>query len=875
MEGKIKGNNLVLENQFLKKELFVSRKRIVGSQITNKLSGSVLSSDKGEEFLLHFRCGFITQTVACSELKAEKAEYEESGTFTILCITFKSFNIRNSEVIIKLFYELSSFDRFCKKYVDISFAKKGDKDIVLDYIELSDTRFSEKMKSWCLPKQKDSHISGFAMGLGQPCYVDSFFFGCEFPACLSTIEHNTVSVRIFSGRTLQKLARNGSYKSYKYVWGVSESDIFAEVQKSFYSYIKTISKPVRFRTQYNSWYDNMLNINKENVYSSFLEIDKGLTKYGTKALDCFVADDGWNDYSKKFWCFNGKFPHKLTPFAELSENLGSRFGVWLGPRGGYTNDTIKFAKQIEKGGNGYVNKSAREICVASDRYCKKTGDLLLSFIDEFHLNYFKLDGFAKKPCKNKKHDHMTGGYKDMYFYTDLWEKWIDVFQKINQRGGSDFWINLTCYAPPSPWLLQYVNSIWMQISDDIGFIGRKGEISDKDRTLNYRDERYFDFYKTRQFQLPQRCVYNHDPIYGNEAKISMTDSQFREYLFTMATRGTAFWELYYSHSMMNEAKWRINRAALSFVEENMEVLSNSLIFGGRPSLSQIYGYSCFTDYEGIVCLRNSADREMSYTLNLDEEIGVSRLFSKASITTILPYTTQQSDELYSYGDNITVTLKPFETRIFHFNRPLKVIGADYVRALSGTELEVSFNQFINAEKLACDRNPIESVKLLDDYMTAVISFKNSFEKTNSITLKDVSDIMGNSADINLSFDYYENNLVVYGISGTGDFSVKATLEGEAPCVLMQQGDEVLVEITDEGYVRFRVGIDEIISRKSVKDVVQVTAVRERNGVMKLYLNGVLDIGRNSLNTSITEANAQCYDPVKVKIFNKALSFDEV
>lgn len=876
MAINITQKSYTIENQFLKKEVFINKKRIISGKITNKVSGSYLDGlDRSEEFCLCFKCGLISQEVKSSELKIEKEEIESIGTFEKLTVTFKSIRIRNSDIVIKAVYELSGFERFFKKYIDISFGKKGTKNIVLDYIELSDTQFGSTLKSWCLPEQKKSHIPGVLLSLGQPVYVDSFYFGCEFPAALNTIKDNTVSVRTYSGKTLHELTESGSYTSYKYVCGVSESDNFAGVQKSFYSYIRTISKPVKLRTQYNSWFDNMLNITEENVTSSFLEADKGFSKYGVKPIDSFVADDGWNDYSKGFWTFNSKFPERLTPFMNLSESLGSRFGVWVGPRGGYTTDTIKFARQIEKAGNGYVNKQAHDICVASEKYAAKTGDMMLEFMDSFHLNYFKLDGFAQFPCKNKKHDHMVGGYKNMYFYTDIWEKWIKVFEKMNAKGGSDFWINLTCYAPPSPWFLQWVNSIWMQISDDIGFIGSQREVSDKDRMLSYRDERYFDFYKTRQFQLPQRCLYNHDPIYGNEAKVKMTDDEFRDYLFTMATRGTAFWELYYSHNMMSEGKWRINRSVLSFLENNMEVLSNSVIFGGRPSLSQVYGYSCFNESEGIVSLRNSANRPMEYILKLDENIGVGKAFPKSSLTTILPYTTKQTEELYGYGDTLTVSLKPYETKIFHFNRPLKVLEATYVKSRGMTELEVSFNQFVDVSKITCSENAVKSVKILEDRMTAIVTFENGFDRDNKLTLKAVCDIMGNSADIDVSFDYYENNIIMYGISGSTDFAVKATLESEKECVLMKQGDEIILEVTSDGYIRFRVGIDELKSRSTVKDVVQVTAVRERNGVLKLYLNGKLDCGRNSLNTCIKNENAYCYDSVKVKIYNKAIAFDEV
>ena len=129
---------------------------------------------------------------------------------------------------------------------------------------------------------------------------------------------------------------------------------------------------------------------------------------------------------------------------------------------------------------------------------------------------------------------MVGGFRNMYYYTDVWEKWIALFEEMNAKGGSDYWLNLTSYTPPSAWFLQYVNCLWMQVSNDVGFIGKKDQVSDKDRMLTYRDDRYYDFCRERQFQFPLSRMYNHDPIYGNEAKVELTDDEFRDYLFTMA-----------------------------------------------------------------------------------------------------------------------------------------------------------------------------------------------------------------------------------------------------------------------------------------------------------------------------------------------------
>lgn len=870
----VNDKTVVYENTYYKKEVFINKNSISSAKIVNKLSGSYLDGlDKSEEFSVCFKKGFFKSVICASQLKIDNIKNDVKDNTNIITVFFKKHKVKGSEVVFSLVYEFYEDKPYFNKYITIT--SDGKKQLILDFVELGGTEFGTTLKNWCLPKQNKSHVPGIGLEMGQPVYVDSFYFGCEFPAAINTIKENTVSVRTFSGKSLTELCKNGAWTSYKYVCGVSPSDNFAEVQKSFYSYIRNISKPVKLRIQYNSWFDNMLNITEENVTASFLEVEKGLTGSGIRAIDSYVADDGWNDYGKGFWTFNSKFPERLAPFMKLSESLGSRFGVWVGPRGGYTTDTIKFARHIENAGNGYVNKQAHDICVNSEKYARKTGDMMLEFMDSFNLNYFKLDGFAQNPCKNKKHDHMVGGYHHMYFYTDLWEKWISVFEKMNDKGGEDFFINLTCYAPPSPWFLQWVNSIWMQISNDVGFIGKEKAVSDKDRMLSYRDDCYFDFYTSRQFQLPQRCLYNHDPIYGNEAKVSMNDDDFREYLFTMAMRGTAFWELYYSHNMMNKAKWRINRSVLSFLEENIDVLSNSVIFGSRPSLSQVYGFSCFNEKEGIVCLRNSADRPMDYVLKLDENIGVERAFPKSSITAILPYTVNQSDNKYGYGDCLAVSLKAYETKIFHFNKAFKLLKADYVKALDENTLEVSFNQFVNIQNISCDENEITQIKLLEDYMSVHITFKNSFNGENKITLKNISDIMGNSSEAEIEFDYCKNNMVLYSLRGKTDFSVKANLDNSTPKVLMKQGGEIRLEIREDGYIYFTVGIDELRSRSTAEDAVQITAVRERNGVMKLYLNGRLDSGRKSLNIYLCGDNAYSYDSGRVKIYNKALAFDEV
>lgn len=137
------------------------------------------------------------------------------------------------------------------------------------------------------------------------------------------------------------------------------------------------------RTQYNSWYDWMLDITETNILESFYEIEHGLSANGYAPLDAYVVDDGWNAYPAKwentegFWQFNDKFPHELQIPKACCDKLASTFGLWLGPRGGYVYNR-DFAKFIEQHNNGEQNPEDGDICTSHITYLQK---LQIFFLD--------------------------------------------------------------------------------------------------------------------------------------------------------------------------------------------------------------------------------------------------------------------------------------------------------------------------------------------------------------------------------------------------------------------------------------------------------------------------------------------------------------
>ncbi len=877
----VKKDLYVIENDFLAVNIAVSRSKIASFSFFNKLSNQVINYESSSQlFALNFKGGLFSERICSNDLKINNAFGIESPDKDKLVIEFSPVKAKGSKLEIKLIYELEKNASYINKHIEFSCTEPNDKTI-LDYIDFFPVVPGDDFKLKCLPQQSGSHISGFALSLGQPVYIASTFVGCEFPATVNTVDNRAVTVKYYSGKPVSALLdENGRYVSYKAVIGVSRSDNETVLRLALYDYIEKIAKPLRMRVQYNSWYDHMLNINAENIESSFLEIEKAMTAVGSKPLDCFVVDDGWNDYKSDFWRFNKKFPNEFYPASALTKAFGSSFGMWLGPRGGYTVDTIKFAKQIEKGKNGFLNKRSFDVDVGSDKYIRKVSDMMADFQNRFDLRYWKLDGFIQKPCRNSNHDHITGGKDDMYYYSEVWEKWIGVFDRLEKESKEGVFINLTCYAPPSPWMLQWVNCMWLQVSDDIGMTdkdsnGSKIGASKKDQLLTYRDDRYYDFIRERKFSFPQSRIYNHDPIYANEAKVIMTDEEFRSYLFSMAARGNAFWELYYSFNIMNEEKWRINNSVLCFINENLHLLKNSVMFGAKPSQADIYGFGSFNGDEGIVMLRNSGNTEKRYVLRLDETIGATNRLKYAKMAVILPYNKNGSQGLVSFGDTVNITLAPFETKIYSFGKSLPKTEIEYIKSVDANKIEVMFNQTIIADDITCGQNKIVSCKILDDYRSIILEFENSFEKEQTYTICGIKNIYLEESSFEAAFEYHENNIIQSGeIHSKGEFSLVATTGGEDIGILFKQGEEIDLRFEGEK-ISFRVGNTVVTSESSSHDVVQVCAVRERNGVLKLYLNKKLDAGAKSDSFDLKGGEVYRFDESKLKVYNKAFSYNEV
>ncbi len=682
-----------LESKTLQREFVVHENTLYASQIRNVLSGKDFVPDGNSvEFLFHFTDGSEFSSKGLNVVDSK----QEDGK-----LSFKFEETQGIEVTMT-FWAGDDGNTLKKQ---ISFNQKSDKTI--DYILLEHIGITNSKAHFSVPTDiKGPELNGIHSSLGQPFYIDTLFFGCEFPATQNIIIYGIGQVKYFVGKKI-----NGEYKCPVTVVGGAKSDLLVDVQKSFFEYIESIATPTKLRIQYNSWYDFMKEIDADNIEKSFFEIEKGLTSNGIAPLDAYVVDDGWVDYKSGFWSFNKKFPNQLYDITQIAEKFDSNFGLWLGPRGGY-GFPDKFAKKMEKRGLGAYNAEAKDVCVADKTYLKNVTDFILKSTKEFNIDYWKFDGFCLAPCKNPNHNHPVGGEDDMYFITDVWASWIEVFKKIREQRakvGKGLWINMTCYVHPSPWWLQYVNSIWLQNSADIGFAENIEDQAQVDREITFRDARYFNLLNTRAAQLPLNHIYNHEPIYGTYAKVDYTDDEFEKYLYFDACRGQALNELHLSYTMMNKSKWRSLAKVIDWQKRNYDILKNAMFIGGNPEENNIYGYFSWNEKgEGIIALRNPTDEKTPITLTLNKLMGCPEDLKDVQRYNVYNLSNKESYDSFSYGDKIDLTLQPFEIKIFQFGKEDKRFGSG--NAITDFTISFDYNGEENIEIAKNDDIEISIVK---------------------------------------------------------------------------------------------------------------------------------------------------------------------
>lgn len=243
----------------------------------------------------------------------------------------------------------------------------------------------------------------------------------------------------------------------------------------------------------------------------------------------------------------------------------------------------------------------------------------------------------------------------------------------------------------------------------------------------------------------------------------MSTDSFRQYMMANAVRGTSFWELYFSPSMMDEAKWQVTADVLTFAEENEDILQHAKIFGNAPRTGSVYGFSSWNKDEGIISFRNPTSQEKTYTLKLDELVGVTKAVQNVHQIQILPYKSSIGDETVSYNDEITVTLKPYEELIYQFtntkNDAPKIV---YAKVIDENTVRVKFDQRIEDTNVYKINSKPVTANLMDDYRTVELTVSESMNEGDDVAVEinGVNSINGAAMKDQISLTYYKDDVIV-------------------------------------------------------------------------------------------------------------------
>ena len=885
-----------------------------------------------------------------SEMKVQgEPELTEKDGVKTLTFTFEPKRVRGVDYTIKEVITMKDGDSFMRKRLDISVGEGQAEKAKIDYIDLENMQISQddlkKDEYWSIKDNMANNpdmggMKGDYLELGQPYYVGAMYWGCEFPETENKIKGSNSFIRYYYGKSLKSDDKfeynegneNGKMTTWDAVVGAARSRDYSVTQSDFYEYIETIAIDTEFRQQYNSWYDNMKEITDEIIQKSFFEIEKGFTQYGIAPLDSYVVDDGWTNYSS-FWDFNNKFPNELYNSSLQVNQLASNFGLWLGPRGGYgTERTI--ANWIASNGLGSVNnQSGGDINISDARYLTKLNkDVFCEYQDKFDINYWKLDGMLLNPSTEQSEYYVTGN--PLYTISETYERWTDIFEDMrDNRAGKDLWLNMTSYTNPSPWHVQWVNSVWMQNTGDTGYTD-SFNATDEEAMLTYRDNAYYNFLNEREWQLPNKYFYNHDPVYGLTANdayhrpdIKYTDDEMRNHLYMLGTRGTAFWEYYYSYSMFDDNKWQINAEAAKWIEDNFDILQKSQMFGGKPNDGNVYGYSCWNGKEGILSIRNPKNEAQSYKVTYDRLIGVGEDLGTVYGKVVVGDQRHQTDEPLTYGKEVTYTLNPKEVLILQFGEkdetPAKILSVEG----NGKEAEVEFDETIRtpeAGMFKVDGYEVTKAELKADRRTVKLTLDKELKdaRTVSVSVDGVKDTVGNTSKVSAQNDAFKDGIITgvisddlkdgavstkakYSVDGHGGFTVTGKIKTDSKdVVLAEQKGAYKVGIDGEGYLTFEFNNMKITSKYDQKTVDkandsytsetkgiaadgkehQFSAVKEINGMIKLYLDGKVvasTYSEDKANPEIAKgetifAQGLTKDEVSyITVLDRSLAYDEV
>lgn len=439
---------------------------------------------------------------------------------------------------------------------------------------------------------RDAEVSGTVQG--SPVVVGSAFLGFEHPMSQS---------KIAEGRARCSLARivplkAGQSFTCTSVVGVTRP---GQLRRDFLAYLeRERAHPYRTFLHYNSWYD----IGFGNKYDEAASLDV-INFYGRElvqkrgvVLSSFLFDDGWDD-PHTLWSFHEGFPRGFLPLKEAAARYGTEPGVWLSPWGGYSEakkQRLEFGRQqgYETNQNGFA--------LSGPVYYRRFREVCLEMIRKYGINQFKFDGIGRA----------LGTVPGSGFGSDF-EAAIQVIHDL-RAAKPDLYVNLTTGTWPSPFWLQYADSIWRGGSDH----SFAGVGSDRQKWITYRDAQTYRNIVVGGPLYPLNSLMLHGLIYARSAQRLNVDpgNDFADEIHSYFGSGTQLQEMYVTPGLLTKENWDDLAEAAKWSRINAGVLVDTHWIGGDPGKLEVYGWAAWSPAKAILVLRNPSDKPGSIAIDV-------------------------------------------------------------------------------------------------------------------------------------------------------------------------------------------------------------------------------------------------------------------
>ena len=390
-------------------------------------------------------------------------------------------------------------------------------------------------------------------------------------------------------------------------------------RRSFLSYIeRERAVPWRAYPTYISWFELNIYRNNDPNYTNNMKVGQCVDvekqwkkhlyeKYGTN-LQCFVWDDGWDEYGT--WTFNKNFPNGFKEPDEFAQSMNAGTGAWLGPVGGY-------GQSGEYRRNYWKDKGGMQL--SNPDYYKVFSDACHNLISTYDFRFFKFDGISQQ-WSSIGPDAGTVGEENA--------EGIISAEMAVRKIKPDMFFNTSVGTWASPFWFHISDAIWRQ-ENDYGTAGDQG--NERERWITYRDRLVYQNYVKSSPLCPINCLMTHGFILSKHGG-AINDMKYQSIINELRCAfacGSGMVELYADYALLNSINggslWSEIADCIKWQKKNEDVLPDVHWVGGNPwngRTAEVYGWAAWNGKNACFTLRNGAEKSQVFKTTLREALDI-------------------------------------------------------------------------------------------------------------------------------------------------------------------------------------------------------------------------------------------------------------